>query len=110
MIGRVLQGLLIASGAWLLVAGARAMSKQRRPPIPGPCPKTDHRPSFLGDRDHFRITCCRGKDIRPQWLLQGFGRYQCFLFFDSWHQAMEQATFRLEGLGAAPRDLVQLTR
>ena len=100
MIRRVLQSLLIASGALIVVAGAMAASKRRRP---------TQTPSNLtpSQRDYFQITRCRGINARPQWLLQGFGKYQCFLFFVSWREAMDQATFRVESLTS--RDLVRLS-
>lgn len=118
-LGTIFRGVLAASGAILFAAGAmRAKArKQRARPCAPLAPETVlGRGSASGSalrerRDFFSITRSRSKETSPQWVLQGFGRFQCFLLFDSWRAAMDQATFLLENLGPEnPRkkDLVQL--
>ena len=108
MFGRILTGLAAAAGAFLAVA----VAKQKRQPVYD-CGRSQPVASLnaaSGERrDYLQITRLRGRDIRPQWLLQGFGRYQCFLLFASWQETMEQATFRMETLAAETAELVQLS-
>lgn len=114
---RVLRGLLIASGTTLLVAGSLALSRrsgrfetvqrsrnaERATESPGPFGTAEFGQER---RDYFCISSTRSKDQPQRWLLQGFGRLHCFLFFDTWQAAMDQATFRLESLMHSSSDLV----
>lgn len=112
---RVLRDLLTASSAVLLVAGAHAIAARRRRAArsveeagsekpacrnPGVATAQTSRPSEVHAtrNDFFEITRSRSKDAKRKWVLQGFGRYQCFLLFDTWQDAMDQATFRIESL------------
>jgi len=108
-LGQVLRGLAIVSGALLVLTSAMvAVSTKRRGlrsnkacPSPG-----SYGPEAVGRRNYFEITKSRGVVEQAKWVLQGYGCYQCFLLFDSWHEAMEQASFQLESLGSG--EFVQL--
>ena len=105
MTGRLLRGFFIASGALLCMAGAVALSKRRNRPMSA---KTTPAHSQSKRSDFFSLTRSRSKDPCPKWVLQGYGRYTCFLLFDSWEEAMRQANFRLEKLGSAVPELIQI--
>src|SRR3569833_722556 len=107
-LGLVLRCLCVASG--IAVGTAAALARSRRRHIPAvpcrPARKPEATPSGPTRRDYFVITKTRGS-ASSKWVLQGFGRYECLLFFASWREAMDQACFRTENL--ADSYLIQLT-
>ena len=127
---RILRGLIVASGAMVCVAGAIAFAgrRSRRGLVdPGRCgcaaqnassanlewkPPLDEKSVHIVQQrqDFFSLTRSRSKDSLPRWVLQGFGRHQCFLLFDSWQEAIDQANFRVESLAAGSSDLIQIDR
>ena len=106
-LGNIFRALCIAAGiaaaaAEVIRRGAKQKSKMASPER---C-KPDPHPAAAGKgRDYFSITKSRGH-VNPKWVLQGFGRFECFLLFDSWREAMDQACFRIENL--ATPELIQL--
>jgi hypothetical protein len=115
LLKHIVRGLILASGTMVLVAGALALApgrQKRRSAGVRATPDCKNRPpeqrAPSTGREYFRITRARSKSGTPQWVLEGFGRYQCFLFFDTWQQAMEQATFRLESLGTETTELIRI--
>jgi hypothetical protein len=112
MLGNIFRDLCIASGALLGAAAAvlrRSSAKSSRPATPcsRPLDIDNVKRDVVVRPDYFSITRARSRDAHPKWVLQGFGRFQCFLLFDTWREAMDQACFRIDKL--APADnLVQL--
>ncbi len=102
-LGQVLRGLAIASGALLIWTGAAMAVAAKRRGLRTKKVCQAHRSQAqqaVGRANYFEITKSRGTVQQAKWVLQGFGRYQCFLLFDSWQEAMDQASFRLESLGS----------
>ena len=128
--GRILRGLMVASGAMACMAAAVAFAgrRSRRGLVnPGKCESAARTASSARlegkalsaemplsvdgrRRDFFSLTRSRSNDSLPRWVLQGFGRHQCFLLFDSWQEAMDQANFRVESLATNSPDLIQIDR
>ena len=111
----MVRAALLASGTAVLVASAlalRSKAKTQRTAAHGACCKSaspgmaDQQKSTAAPREHFRISRVRSNTGPQQWTLEGHGRYQCFLLFDTWAQAVEQATFRLEHLNADGAELL----
>ncbi len=46
--------------------------------------------------DYFNIRRTKSELGYTYWVLQGFGQYRGFTLFDTWQEAMEQATVRLK--------------
>lgn len=46
--------------------------------------------------DYFDIRRTKSELGYTFWVLQGFGQYRGFTLFDTWQEAMEQATIRLK--------------
>ncbi len=95
----------MASGALLCIGGAVALSRLLNRQA---CVKSTQTQSLTQRNDFFSLTRSRSKDPSPKWVLQGYGRYSCFLLFDTWKEAMRQANFRVESLGAAVPELIQI--
>ncbi len=109
MFGRLLFGLAITSGTLI---GTVVLLARRREPVHSPpdcgCGKTSTGSTTASARDYFHITRSRGTSPAQKWVLQGFGRYQCFLLFDSWREAMDQATFHMESLHSPKKELIAI--
>jgi hypothetical protein len=110
---RVLRGLIVGSGALIMAATVVAIATRNRRAdfkkrFACKCESGETEPAPPVHRqrgDYFQITRSRGKGSKQKWVLQGFGRYQCFLLFDSWREAMDQATFHAENLATKPQSL-----
>ncbi len=109
-LGVVLRCLCIASGVAVGTAAALARSRRVRRAIEAARIAGESRPCALKPaqrsaepvrRDYFVITKMRGSCGPQKWVLQGFGRFECLLLFDSWREAMDQACFRTENLADA---------
>ena len=98
-------GLLMATGALVLAAGvvglivvverlldnrARDGGKepQSSPPQTAPLARPKTKP-------HFSIKRTKSEVGYIYWILEGHGKYKCFVLCDSWEEAMEQAKSRL---------------
>ncbi len=109
-LGRLLRGLFRGPGGLVLVAGAvgvlvgveywissgttrraRSATKSRRIPPPAPA----LRPVTVLRTDYFKIRQTRSEIGYVYWILQGFGKYRCFVLFDTWREAMDDASLRL---------------
>ncbi len=85
---------VLFSTAMLVCAGVCWLFSKKKPNAP------QHRIVLENRRpraDYFRIRRA-GSGDHARWLLEGFGKFQCSLGFDSWNEAMNQVRFRLEML------------
>ncbi|MBV8808625.1 MAG: hypothetical protein JO033_08120 [Acidobacteriaceae bacterium] len=80
--------MVVCAGVCWFFSKKRSNAPKRRVSAERRRPRTDYfRLRRIGSGDH------------ADWLLEGFGRFQCSLGFDSWREAMNQVRFRLEMLG-----------
>ncbi len=56
--------------------------------------------------DYFSIRRTRLDSDYVYWVLQGFGKYQCFVLLDTWREAMDEALRRLAERVAGVQQLV----
>jgi hypothetical protein len=98
----IFRSLCILSGAVAGIIAAAAKDRDKRSRREASAQSAAQR------RDYFSITKARGKPVDPKWILQGFGRFECLLFFNTWREAMDQASFQIEHLAAG--ELIQLER
>jgi hypothetical protein len=85
---------VLFSTAMVVCAGVCWLFSKNRPNAPqGRAAVENGRPRS----DYFRIRRI-GSGDHAHWLLEGFGRFQCSLGFDSWQEAINQVRFRLEML------------
>jgi hypothetical protein len=62
-------------------------------PVPGrSVPETAGR-----ERDFFSIRRTKSEFGYVYWVLQGFGVFQCFVLYDTWREAMDEAYRRVSG-------------
>ena len=50
--------------------------------------------------DYFQIRRTKSELGYTFWVLQGFGRYRCFLLLDTWQEAIDEANLRLRAVPA----------
>jgi hypothetical protein len=50
--------------------------------------------------DYFQIRRTKSELGYTFWVLQGFGRCSCFLLFDTWQEAIDEANLRLKPVPA----------
>jgi hypothetical protein len=111
----ILGGLLMATGALVLAAGVvgvivvveRALSNRQKDQQPPPTPDIPAKPPVVAVAEpqptkpkaerHFSIKRTKSEVGYVYWILEGHGKYKCFVLCDSWEEAMEQAKARLEG-------------
>ncbi len=101
----IVGGLLMATGALVLAAGVvglivvverlldnreRDRDKEPRPSSPETAPLA--RPKA---QPHFSIKRTKSEVGYIYWILEGHGKYKCFVLCDSWEEAIEQAKSRM---------------
>jgi hypothetical protein len=113
----LLGGLLIAAGVAVLAVGVLAgvevllQNSSRRPrrleqpePEPAPSQPTAEIPSpLLPKQDagrNFSIKRTKSEVGYVYWILEGYGKYKCFILCDTWDEAVAQAKARLAELDA----------
>ena len=113
---RIFGGLLMATGALVLAAGVvgvivvleRALTNREKDrQQPPAAPETPARPPVVAAAEpqatrpkaerHFSIKRTKSEVGYVYWILEGHGKYKCFVLCDSWEEAIEQAKARLEG-------------
>lgn len=126
---RVFAGLFIATGAVVLAIGVLACaerllandpkrSRHRRheddaiaPPAAVPAPMRAATTAMTGKpaQRNFTIRRTKSEVGFVYWMLEGHGRYKCFILCDSWAEAVEQGQARMteidgvaSGAGRAP--------
>jgi hypothetical protein len=108
MLRRVFRGLCKSSNGLTLVAGAigvltgfeRLMGGCARPrpdlPVRPLAPRTGY----------FDIKRTRSELGYTYWVLHGFGQYRCFVLFDTWREAMDEAVVRVRAAAPGHTDVV----
>ncbi len=120
---RKLFGGVLATGAAMLAVGMLGSQKPRRrhakpaasesnqAPYPAPAaPITMRRPQYLAavttfppkpeTERKFSIKRMKSDVGSVYWMLEGFGKYKCFVLCDSWEEAMQLANAKLEEVDA----------
>ena len=99
---RVLNGLCIAAGATVLAVGVLVvletlLSKRpkRNQPLPEPAPKPPASELVKQKAErNFTIKRTKSEVGFVYWILEGYGRYKCFILCDTWDEAIAQAKAR----------------
>lgn len=87
---------LVASAAGVLT-GVGYLIGSRKKPAPRRGRPVEHTRLIMTVRqDYFNIRRTKSELGYTYWVLQGFGQYRGFTLFDTWQEAMEQATARLK--------------
>lgn len=51
-------------------------------------------------RDYFSIRRTKSDLGYVYWVLKGYGEFQCFILFDTWREAVDEASRRIDQAGA----------
>ncbi len=98
----LLNGLFIAASATVLAVGVvvaleTLLSKRpkRNHPIPEPAPKPPPEPVKQKPERNFSIKRTKSEVGFVYWILEGYGRYKCFILCDSWNEAIAEAKVKM---------------
>jgi hypothetical protein len=101
LLRRLARSVLVTSGAVVLVVGVTAAlvmldHLRHSAPVrktPSQRPKT----VVKGERsDYFEVRRTRSELGYTYWILKGHGAFQCFELFDTWKEAVTEASVRSE--------------
>lgn len=115
MLWRIFRGLCMNPAGRTLVAGtigvlagvecllssrsqARLRERAHQPPVKAPAVSTR--------ADYLKIYRTKSELGYVYWVLQGFGRYKCFVLLDSWREAIAEAEQRARGESVSDDQLV----
>jgi hypothetical protein len=107
---RLLNGLFMAAGAAVLAVGVLVavetlLSKRPKYNLPVAAPPPIE-PLALPVEEkaprNFSIKRTKSEVGFVYWILQGYGRYKCFILCDTWDEAMEQAKARMSQVDGTP--------
>src|SRR3954470_15229219 len=92
-------GIHLIAGAVGFLAGLQQLlsARDRRTCGGGPSPLPSAVPASATEsgqekrRDYFSIRRTKSELGYVYWVLQGHGEFQCFVLFDTWREAMDEA-------------------
>src|SRR5947209_17752343 len=95
-------GMHLIAGAVGLLAGLQYLlsPKGKLPstvnPVPTrPAPGRNVPGAAEKQRDFFSVRRTKSEFGYVYWVLQGFGEFQCFVLYDTWQEAMDEASRRV---------------
>jgi hypothetical protein len=95
-------GMHLIAGAVGVLAGLQYLLSSRgkipapvNPVQPRPVPARSVPEAAGRDRDFFSIRRTKSEFGYVYWVLQGFGEFQCFVLYDTWREAMDEAYRRV---------------
>ena len=95
-------GIHLIAGAVGVLAGLQCLLSPRgklpstaNPVQPRPAPGRTLPQAAEKRRDYFSIRRTKSEFGYVYWVLQGFGEFQCFVLYDTWREAMEEASRRV---------------
>ena len=104
---RLLGGLFITAGAVVLAVGVLACvqgllstsPRRRRSAVPTKPDAVNPQAEPVAEPPkprNFSIKRTKSEVGFVYWILEGFGRYKCYVLCDSWEEAVEQAKIQME--------------
>jgi hypothetical protein len=89
-------GLILLGSAIGILAGVERLCQRQRSRKPSDGNAGTAGPDKPRVReDYFQIRRTKSEFGYVYWYLQGHGRFRCFLLFDTWREAMDEANARI---------------
>lgn len=130
MLRNVVRALVVTSSALALVAGIvvagaslesaiggevrRRRSRGNSSPEPSPTarprpgqPQAEQPRAAQARTDYFRVSRTKSEVGYIYWILEGFGRHKCFILFDTWKEAVDEAARRQAAVAQNPASGVE---